>query len=307
MNTNSNLSCPYCASHELRTLGKLPDSHWFAGKGLEKPLSGGALYRCCRCQLKFRYPVHDTTAYKQLYDNAAVSAWPENAARPDWDLIIGHILQRLPQGGRVLDFGCYTGGLLARLGPNYERHGVEINKAAAALATDKRLAHVWPSVDDIPGELRFDVVIASDVIEHITDPGHLIDRLFALLADDGVLIITTGDADSHLWNRFRANWWYCFYPEHISFLSRAWLDHFSQARGLSIEHCDRFCYLRLSTGRRFFATALTHFYGHFPSVYLRLHNTLRNMLNRPALTSVPGNGVSADHLFIVLVRNGKQS
>jgi len=247
--------------------------------------------------------VHDAVTYQRLYDNAAVSTWPVGASRPDWDLIINHILQRLPQGGRVLDFGCYTGGLLARLGSSYERHGVEINKAAAAIASDKQLVQVWPSIDDIPNKLRFDVVIASDVIEHMPDPGHLIDRLLALLADGGILIITTGDADNRLWNRFGANWWYCFYPEHISFLSRTWLGHFSRTRGLSIEHCDRFRYCQLSTARLFFTTALTYIYGYLPSTYLRLCNMLRNMmLSRPGLTSVPGNGISTDHLFIVLAR-----
>ena len=305
MNDNSNISCPYCAAHELRLLGKLPDSRWFAGKHLEKQLPGGALYLCCRCRLKFRYPLHDTDVYQRLYDNTAVSTWPIDAIRQDWELIIGYILQRLPRGGQILDFGCYTGGLLARLDPIYKRHGVEINKAAAAFATDKQLAQVWPSIDEIPSELRFDVVIASDVIEHMSDPGRLIDKLLTQLADDGALIITTGDADNYLWNRFRANWWYCFYPEHISFLSRDWLGHFSHARGFSIERCDRFRYCHLSPWHRFFATALTYIYGYFPSVYLHLSNMLRNMLSRPDVTSVPGNGVSADHLFVVLVRNGK--
>ena len=304
MNATSNPSCPHCAARQLCSLGKLPDSRWFAGKRLEKPLSGGVLYRCLHCQLKFRYPVHDTVTYQRLYDNEAVSTWPVDASRPDWDLIVNHILQRLPQGGRVLDFGCYTGGLLARLGSSYERHGVEINKAAAAIASNKQLMQVWPSIKAIPNELRFDVVIASDVIEHMPDPGHLIDGLLTLLAEGGILIITTGDADNRLWNRFGANWWYCFYPEHISFLSRGWLGYFSRARGLSVEHCDKFRYCRLSTPHLFLATVSTYIYGYLPSTYLRLRNMLRNMLSRPELTSVPGNGISTDHLFIVLARKG---
>lgn len=307
MNLSANSICPCCASHELRFLGKLPDSKWFAGKGLDKPLLGGALYYCCRCNLKFRYPLHDATTYDELYDNSAISAWSGTADRPDWNLIINHIFRRFPQGGRVLDFGCYTAELLKRLGTSYERHGVEINNAAATVATDRQLACVWPTIGDIPGGLRFDAVIMSDVIEHMPNPGRLIDDLLAVLADNGVLIITTGDAESSLWNRFGANWWYCFYPEHISFISRAWLDRFCTSRGLFIEQCDRFSYLHLSRGRRISAILLTYIYGYFPSLYLRLSNTLRRVLKRPAMTNAPGNGVSADHLFIVLVRNGKQS
>ncbi len=302
MSEDPNLSCPYCGTHELYPLGKLQDSHCFAGKHLPEVIPGGTLYRCHQCQLKFRYPVHDKTVYQQLYDNAAISTWPINAARPDWDLIICHILQHLPQGGRVLDFGCYTGGLLARLDGAYERHGVEINRAAATIAADRVRAQMWPSADDIPGKLRFDVIVVSDVIEHISNPGHLLDGLLALLADGGILIITTGDAENYLWNRFGANWWYCFYPEHITFLSEAWISCFSHDRDLSIKRCQRFRYYRHSTSRRLVEAAFTYFYGFFPSVYLRLSNTLRDMLTRPNATSVPGNGVSDDHLFIVLAR-----
>lgn len=301
---NTNPSCPYCASQELRPLGKLTGSNWFAGKHIGKPLSAGTLYLCRRCQLKFRYPTQDAATYQRLYDNAAVSTWPANAVRPDWDLITGQISRRLPQGGRVLDFGCYTGGLLARLGPTYERYGIEINKAAAAIADDNRLVQIWSSIDDIPGKLRFDVVIVADVIEHMPNPGHLIDRLSPLLKNGGILIITTGDANNHLWHRFGANWWYCFYPEHIAFLSEAWLDYYSHINGFFVEHCETFRYRRLSIGRLFFEKTFTYIYGYFPRTYLRLINTIRNALGRKNLKSVPGNGVSADHLFIVLARNG---
>jgi SAM-dependent methyltransferase len=302
MNATAQPSCPNCASYELDLLGKLPDSNWFAGKLLEKSLSGGVLYRCHQCQLKFRYPVHDTVIYKQLYDNATVSTWPVDIPRPDWDLIVDHILNRLPKGGRVLDFGCYTGGLLGRLNSIYERYGIEINKTAATIATDKLHVQVWQSIEDIPGELRFDVVIASDVVEHVPAPGRLIDKLVGLLADDGILIITTGDAENSLWNRFGANWWYCFYPEHISFISTSWLDYFLRARWLSIECCEKFRHCRRSGVRLFIATLLAHLYGRFPSAFLRLCNELRHMLGRADLTSVPGNGISDDHLFVVLGR-----
>ena len=302
MSEHPSPSCPYCGTHEPFPIGKLQDSHCFAGKRLQEVIPGGNLYRCNRCRLKFRHPVHDKTVYQQLYDNATISTWPVNAARPDWDLIISHIHQHLPQGGRVLDFGCYTGGLLARLDGAYERHGVEINRAAATITVDRANAKMWPSADDIPGELRFDVVVVSDVIEHISNPGHLIDELLALLADGGILIITTGDAENYLWNRFGANWWYCFYPEHIAFLSEAWISRFSRDRDLSIKRCQRFRYYRLSTSRRLVEAVFTYFYGFFPSIYLHLSNTLRDMFGRPNATSVPGNGVSDDHLLIVLAR-----
>jgi 2-polyprenyl-3-methyl-5-hydroxy-6-metoxy-1,4-benzoquinol methylase len=307
MNEKSNVSCPHCSAHDVGLLGKLPDSRWFAGKRLEKQLPGGDLYRCRNCQLKFRYPLYGADVYRQLYDNAEVSTWTVDAVRRDWELVTRCITRHLPRGGSILDFGCYTGDLLARLDPIYERYGVEINRAAAAVATAERRVQVWPSVSDIPSGSRFDVVVASDVVEHMSDPGRLIEDLFSHLADDGILIITTGDADNYLWNRFGANWWYCFYPEHVSFISRAWLDRFSIAHGHFIERCENFRYCPLPGWKLFPATALTYIYGRLPSVYLDVTNWLRNKLGRSEMTSIPGNGISADHLLVVMARNRTES
>jgi SAM-dependent methyltransferase len=51
-------------------------------------------------------------------------------------------------------------------------------------------------------DLRFDLVIASEVIEHFTDPGNDFPRLFKLLKKDGLLVCSTniydgGDLSRH--------------------------------------------------------------------------------------------------------------
>jgi 2-polyprenyl-3-methyl-5-hydroxy-6-metoxy-1,4-benzoquinol methylase len=249
--------------------------------------------------------VQDAAVYQQLYDNAATSSWPADIARPDWDLITQHIFEQRPQGGHVLDFGCYTGGLLSRLGSAYRPYGVEINRTAAAVASKNTGSCVWSSVDDIPEDLRFDVVIASDVIEHMTNPMDLIDTLTSLLTDHGILIITTGDADNYLWNRFGANWWYCFYTEHVAFLSKAWLNYLSEAAGLSVVRCDTFRYWNPGHARRFCDVIFSYCYGWFPAAYLLVGGFLKRMLGHAGMSSVPGNGVSRDHLFIVLTKMDK--
>ena len=302
MNLPLDAACPCCGDDNLQRLGKLPDSHWFAGKHLAHALSGGSLYRCRHCRLKFRHPIHATEDYQKLYDNATIKTWSDDIARADWDLIAAYIFQQLPQGGRVLDFGCYSGGLLARMGPGYERYGVEINRAAAAVASERTRKQVWPSVDDIPADLRFDVVVVADVIEHLSNPAELIQRLTDLLSDRGILIVTTGDADNVMWNRFGANWWYCFYPEHISFLSEAWLDYLGHTAGLAIVRCERFRYQKQNSMRRMVDALSACCYGWFPDAYLGIGRRLKALLGLPDIMSVPGNGVTADHLFIVLTR-----
>lgn len=66
-----------------------------------------------------------------MYDNEETSTWSAEILRPDLGLNIDHIHKYGSQGGRVLDFGCYSGKLLARLDSSYKRYGVETNRAAA--------------------------------------------------------------------------------------------------------------------------------------------------------------------------------
>jgi len=283
-------------------LGRLPDSEWFAGKQLDRPLAGGSLYRCAQCRLKFRYPLASASTYLALYDNAETRTWSGSTARADWDLIVGRIEALKPNGGRILDFGCYSGGLLSRLDERYERFGIEVNRDAARVARESSGARVWETIDAIPGDLRFDVVVIADVIEHLADPRSLIEALGSKLAEGGAIVVSTGDADNPLWNRFGANWWYCFYPEHIAFVSQAWVERALSPRGWSILHCQRFSYHRFGPGRRLIEWVFSYAYGWFPRAYLYIGNAFKHWFGRGAVTSVPGNGVTADHLLFAVGR-----
>lgn len=302
MSAESPHSCPCCESQELVDLGKLPDSRWFAGTCLDEPLPGGRLFRCSNCRLKFRSPVLSGSAYSELYDNATTESWSGDIVRRDWDLIAGYVSTTLPEGARILDFGCYTGELLARLDDRYERYGVEVNRVAAEVASQNTGHPVWSSIDETPGDLRFDAIIAADVIEHVSNPMSLVKQLSSRLSENGSLILTTGDADNYLWNRFGANWWYCFYPEHIAFISKDWLNYMSRATGLSIERFDTFRYSDLSRVRRISDSTLAYFYGMFPAAFLGLGRLFISLSKHGEITKIPGVGLSRDHLFTVLNR-----
>lgn len=295
-------SCPCCESRQLIQLGVLPDSLWFAGTRLDDPLPGGSLFRCSRCRLKFRSPALSGAVYSDLYNNATTATWSVDTTRMDWDLVTRYVSAVLPERGRILDFGCYTGGLLARLEDRYQRYGVEVNRVAASLASQRIGQHVWSSIEEIPSDLRFDVVIAADVIEHISNPMSLLQQLTSRLSKDGTLILTTGDADNYLWNRFGANWWYCFYPEHISFISKDWLNYMSRLTDISVAKIETFRYAKLNGFRHISDWAQACFYGLFPKAYLGLARLVKKVSTRREITSVPGAGLSRDHLFIVLKR-----
>ena len=102
-------------------------------------------------------------------------------------------------GLRILDVGC-GGGLLTeplqRLGANVT--GLDAS-AEAIKAAKEHASVVGLDIDyrigdlsSIPNELdQFDVVIASEVIEHVLDPQSFIEEIHKLISPGGKLIITT--------------------------------------------------------------------------------------------------------------------
>jgi 2-polyprenyl-6-hydroxyphenyl methylase/3-demethylubiquinone-9 3-methyltransferase len=111
---------------------------------------------------------------------------PENALKPF-------------QGLRILDVGCGGGILcepLARLGaevvgidPVEESIEVARNHAAQMNLSPTYLPY---SVEDLPEDLPlFDVIIASEIIEHVPDPHHFIEACTAHLKPSGGMFLST--------------------------------------------------------------------------------------------------------------------
>ncbi|MCH7476727.1 MAG: glycosyltransferase, partial [SAR324 cluster bacterium] len=95
--------------------------------------------------------------------------------------VVEELVGRLPQGARVLDYGCGQGHfsvVLAEKYPHLEVLGIDVAPGAIAvgqrhletkgLTNLRLLAGQTP-----PGEERFDLVLACEVLEHVPDPGAL--------------------------------------------------------------------------------------------------------------------------------------
>ena len=92
--------------------------------------------------------------------------------------------------GRILDYGCGTGGL-ARYVPPGRYHGVEPDLLFLQRARSRFPGHRFSSSAD--ERERFETVVALAVIEHVDDPAKFLHRLATYLTDspDARLIITT--------------------------------------------------------------------------------------------------------------------
>ncbi len=99
----------------------------------------------------------------------------------------------LPEGARMLDLGCGTGGNLAMLSEFGQVVGAELDEHAAQLAQERGLAPVVRG--KLPHGLPLDAgvfhcVTLLDVLEHIDDDRATLETVNRLLAPAGQLLIT---------------------------------------------------------------------------------------------------------------------
>lgn len=104
--------------------------------------------------------------------------------------------EKLHSGGTALDVGCGNGIISLYLGRyGFNVTGIDISEKAIKYAIENNsFPNVKFKVESAEGIVasgeQFDVIICSEVLEHLHDPSSLVKTLYDSLKSDGVLIIT---------------------------------------------------------------------------------------------------------------------
>src|SRR5688572_20305977 len=95
----------------------------------------------------------------------------------------------------ICDLGCGNGHIAGRLAPlGYEVTGIDASRSGIHIAQ-----HAYPNVKfvealinrELTGFDSFDLVISSDVIEHLYSPSNLLEAAFSLLKPGGHILLGT--------------------------------------------------------------------------------------------------------------------
>jgi len=240
--------CPDCGNL-ARTCGAISATEVFAGRLLDTPIEGGALYRCGTCQLGFRWPRLSKNEFDTLYAMGGDQAWTSSVdSRRDWRLGRAWIAQNLSPGASVLDVGCFDGGFLQGLVGSHHCFGIEIQQQARLHAQRKGIALIGHDFSDVSGQ--FDCITTFDVIEHVENPVHFLSRCLDAVRPGGHVLISTGNLDAFTFRMMGSRYWYCTIAEHISFLSPIWFDPIKSAMGFQIEYLTTFTHDNAPIARR---------------------------------------------------------
>ena len=148
--------------------------------------------------------VMEDWTFQEHFDMEDRHWWFRARRRVLWALV-----QRAGLGAspRILDAGCGTGRNVmefSRLGPV---EGVDLSPAAVAFCRRRGLDGVVEGrIDALPyDDARFELMLATDVLEHLADEGPALGELHRVAAVDGRLLITV-PAYKWLWSDHDTNW-----------------------------------------------------------------------------------------------------
>ncbi|MCC6684993.1 MAG: class I SAM-dependent methyltransferase [Bacteroidia bacterium] len=108
-------------------------------------------------------------------------------------------------GIRVLDIGCSGGVLIHELQSRYsaiEVHGIDVSEEAVKKCKERGLSHIY-CMDATTPQLEnsyYDIIIASDCLEHIADDRMALTNWFHLLKPGGIALVFV-PAFSALWSK----------------------------------------------------------------------------------------------------------
>ncbi len=140
----------------------------------------------------------DETAYKEHFEAEDHHWW----FRGRW-AVVEALLSRtqLPAEPRILDAGCGTGGNFVRYAQRGPTDGVDPSPDAVRFCQERGLSSVQQAgLEELPFEdERFDLIAATDVLEHVDAENQALREMWRVAAPGGVLLLTV-PAYAWLWS-----------------------------------------------------------------------------------------------------------
>jgi SAM-dependent methyltransferase len=142
--------------------------------------------------------------YQEHYDMEDRHWWFRSRRRVLWALVRR---AGAPPSPHILDAGCGTGRNVVEFGRLGPTEGVDLSPQAVEFCHRRGLTGVREAaIEDLPYEDgRFDLVLATDVIEHLEDEGPALEELHRVTSAEGRLVLTV-PAYQWLWSRHDTSW-----------------------------------------------------------------------------------------------------
>ena len=222
--------CPLCSSEQRRQAYPKFDPY--------------KVVQCNNCGFYYLYPRPTEAAMLNLYaddnyfegeaEGYTSYADQELALRQTFKRLLFNLKQHSLTGGKLLEIGCGYGYLLDEAKGLFElRVGTDFSAKAVQQAKTRADLVYCGGIEQIPKKEKFDLIVATQVIEHVYQPRSLIEQITQHLQPGGVAVIATPDMGS-FWRYLMGHKWPSFkLPEHILYFDRRSLSQLMVEVGLS--------------------------------------------------------------------------
>jgi len=182
-------ACPICSHSNLQHYCRVP-SLFNEGEFIRYE-------RCAECGTVLRNP-RLPDAYRLSRYEDKILPEDEKVLRPKsqvhYAFMMRVISRLMPTGSgrRLLDFGCGAGGFLVEArSAGFDVMGLELNRDLGRHVEKSFGIRVFQGLISDPGfaDERFNVIISSQVLEHLLDPRATLTRLRAHLEAPGLILI----------------------------------------------------------------------------------------------------------------------
>jgi len=223
-----NRLCPICSSSRKEAL--------FEQKFYDNSLTlmnGYSVVVCSDCGFCFADEIPPQEAFNLYYEQMSKYEYdcydnhPSTDQMTHYAKIVRFIEPNLKnKDASILDLGCSTGGLLSIFKERGFYNLLGIDPSPVCAQSVQRLFGIDARVSnfsDLTPEKKYDLVILSEVLEHIVDLKAILAKIRSLLSDEGFLFIEV--PDSGRWETQISAPFQQFSVEHVNYFSRDSLDH----------------------------------------------------------------------------------
>ena len=179
-----------------------------------------------------RYNINTQNYWDAIWEEEGEDTWRDYTNKYPF------IIQQIPDTGRLIDIGCGVGKLLQKLRdakPALKLTGTDISPVAVELLQKQGFEGLVAAFPEIPlPDSAFDIVLATEVLEHLSKPEEAVAEVVRLMTPEGCAVLTVPDdclgpedEVQHLWKFNRDSYQALLAPyfNEITMTSIPDLDH----------------------------------------------------------------------------------
>ena len=151
---------------------------------------------CCGNIQQYKYYDQETLCqfyaddYRKIYGAGGPEALFEQLRNQKGPAILAFCSNDLMPHSKVLEIGCGSGGTLFHFAKHgFDVTGIDLDRQYLEFGVSRGPRLQEASIENFTSACRYDPVILSHVLEHLTDPGFVLAKIKSLLVEDGFLYI----------------------------------------------------------------------------------------------------------------------